>query len=86
MNNLEVIRTYFVVTPTFKGYDGTLRLKVNDVYSVFHDVKSQFHKDGEYKVCLTKNLTKRNPSPISKLMDVDSAIEFANYLYDTLQK
>jgi hypothetical protein len=79
MNNLEVIRTYFVVTPTFKGYDGSLRLKVNDVYSVFHN-------EGEYMVCLTKNLTKRNPNSISKPMDVDSAIEFANYLYDTLQK
>jgi hypothetical protein len=79
MKNLEVIRTYFPITPTFKGYDGTLRLKVNDVYSVFHI-------DGLYKVCLTKNLTKRNPRPISISLDVDSAIGFANHLYDTLQK
>jgi hypothetical protein len=79
MKNLEVIRTYHTITPTSKWYDGTLRLKVSDVYSVFHS-------EGEYMVCLTKNLTKRNPRPISKPMDVDSAIEFANYLYDTLQK
>ena len=79
MKNLEVIRTYYVVTPTSKWYDGTLRLKVNDMYSVFHI-------DGEYKVCLTKNLTKRNPRPITIPMDVDSAIEYANWLYDVLQK
>jgi hypothetical protein len=75
---LEVVRTYYPITPTFKGYDGTLRLMVNNVYSVFHI-------DGEYKVCLTKNLPKRNPRPISKPMDVDSAVEFANYLFVTLQ-
>lgn len=79
MNNLEVIRTYYTITPTFKGYDGTLRLKVNNIYSVFEI-------DGGYKVCLTKNLTKRNPSPISKSLDVDRAIEFANYLYELFHK
>jgi hypothetical protein len=79
MKNLEVIRTYYPITPTFKGYDGTLRLKVTDVYSVFHI-------DGEYMVCLTKNLTKRNPKPLSISMDVDSAVEFANWLDDVLQK
>ena len=77
-NELEVLRTYYVVTPTSKWYDGTLRLKVNDVYSVFE-------VDGLYKVCLTKNLTKRNPQPISISLDVDSAIGFANYLHKTLQ-
>jgi flavodoxin len=79
MNNLEVIRTYYTITPTSKWYDGTLRLKVNNIYSVFEI-------DGGYKVCLTKNLTKRNPSPISKSLDVDRAIEFANYLYELFHK
>jgi hypothetical protein len=79
MKNLEVIRTYHTITPTSKWYDGTLRLKVSDVYSVFHN-------EGEYMVCLTKNITKRNPKPLSIPMDVDSAIEFANWLDDVLQK
>ncbi len=79
MKNLEVVRTYYPITPTSKWYDGTLRLKVTNIYSVFEI-------DGGYKVCLTKNLTKRNPSPISKSLDVDSAIEFANYLYTLFHK
>jgi hypothetical protein len=79
MKNLEVVRTYYPITPTFKGYDGTLRLKVTNIYSVFEI-------DGGYKVCLTKNLTKRNPKPISISMDVDSAIEYANYLYNLFHK
>ena len=79
MKNLEVVRTYYPITPTSKWYDGTLRLKVTNIYSVFEI-------DGGYKVCLTKNLTKRNPSPISISMDVDSAIEFANYLYTLFHK
>jgi hypothetical protein len=79
MKNLEVVRTYYPITPTFKGYDGTLRLKVTNIYSVFEI-------DGGYKVCLTKNLTKRNPKPISKSLDVDRAIEFANYLYTLFHK
>jgi hypothetical protein len=79
MKNLEVVRTYYPITPTSKWYDGTLRLKVTNIYSVFEI-------DGGYKVCLTKNLTKRNPNPISISMDVDSAIEFANYLYTLFHK
>jgi hypothetical protein len=79
MKNLEVVRTYYPITPTFKGYDGTLRLKVTNIYSVFEI-------DGGYKVCLTANLTKRNPKPISISMDVDSAIEYANYLYNLFHK
>ena len=74
---LEVVRTYYPITPTFKGYDGTLRLSVNGGYSVFES-------NGEYMVCLTNNLTKRNPKPLSIPMDVDSAIEFANYLWDVI--
>jgi hypothetical protein len=79
MKNLEVVRTYYPITPTSKWYDGTLRLKVTNIYSVFEI-------DGGYKVCLTKNLTKRNPKPISKSLDVDRAIEFANYLYTLFHK
>ena len=79
MKNLEVVRTYYPITPTSKWYDGTLRLKVTNIYSVFEI-------DGGYKVCLTKNLTKRNPNPISISMDVDRAIEFANYLYTLFHK
>ena len=79
MKNLEVVRTYYPITPTSKWYDGTLRLKVTNIYSVFEI-------DGGSKVCLTANLTKRNPKPISISMDVDSAIEYANYLYNLFHK
>ena len=84
---MNTFKGYEVVTPKYKSWDKGLRLKVNEVYSVYSPWKPYSYMwEGEEStacyVCLTENIGERFTEPFTRDMDINEAIDFANRLYN----
>jgi hypothetical protein len=84
---MNTFKGYEVVTPKYKSWDKGLRLKVNDIFSVYVGWKpNSYMWNGEEcpycSVCLTSDLENQFVFGFTKDMGIDEAIDFANHLYN----
>ena len=84
--DMKTFKGYEVITPKYKSWDKGLRLKVNEIFSVYVRSKpNSWMWDGEYckycEVCLTSDLENQVVFGFTKDLDINQAIEFANQLF-----